>query len=287
MTKTDIITALTFNISWAYQQRTKAGSEEDFVRNCLEKKIICFENCLDIIANINNLHLVGLQEVNTIQIEEDIIKSHVSLNKYVRGTVLHSSASSTVSLIWDSKIFGESRENKVVNLCEGTGENRPCLFVRTSNGYQLICAHFPWIQDEKHLNKVYNSIRNNCFNTVLKTIILADTNDTQTLISKNDPFIFGSQQLSQGLTKKELEAGLISCCWHEQNHSLGWQSFNATGDYILADSSIMQHNYILDEHKEQLASDHRPVLALLKLPRANLCDQCRSNQEKDMCERSN
>ena len=96
------ITALSYNISWANQKNIAAGSEKDFVEMCQKKKIRCFINSLNIIRGIDNLHLIGLQEVNTENLEKTLIKSNKHLNSYTRGAV----GLSSVSLIWNSKIFG-------------------------------------------------------------------------------------------------------------------------------------------------------------------------------------
>ena len=247
------ITALSYNISWANQKNIVAGSEKDFVEMCLKKNIRCFNNSLKIIRSIHNLHLIGLQEVNTDNLEKTLIKSNKHLNSYARGTV----GLSSVSLIWNSKIFGKLKNKRVINLKEG--DQRPCLIIETVKGYQLIAAHFPWIDYNRQLTKVYDLIRLNCFSKSIPTIVLADTNDEYTLISKESPFKIGSYKLSQGLTKTKLKKELISCCWHKKGHKLN--SFVATGDYILAPASMMVKNYIPDSSKDIFASDHRPVLA--------------------------
>lgn len=251
------ITALSYNISWANQKNIAAGSEKDFVEMCQKKKIRCFNNSLKIIRGIDNLHLIGLQEVNTDNLEKTLIKSNKHLNSYTRGAV----GLSSVSLIWNSKIFGKLKNKRVINLKEG--DQRPCLIIETVKGYQLIAAHFPWIDYKRQLNKVYDLIRLNCFSKSMPTIVLADTNDEYTLISKESPFKIGSYKLSQGLTKAKLKKELISCCWHKKGHKLN--SFVATGDYILAPASMMVKNYIPDSYKNILASDHRPVLADLNI----------------------
>ena len=69
------ITALTYNISWATQKNILAGSEKNFVQMCQNKDIKCFDNTIKIIQNIQNLHLIGLQEVNTRNLEKNLIKS--------------------------------------------------------------------------------------------------------------------------------------------------------------------------------------------------------------------
>ena len=251
------ITALSYNISWANQKNIAAGSEKDFVEMCQKKKIRCFNNSLKIIRGIDNLHLIGLQEVNTDNLEKTLIKSNKHLNSYTRGTVELSS----VSLIWNSKIFGKLKNKRVINLKEG--DQRPCLIIETVKGYQLIAAHFPWIDYKRQLNKVYDLIRLNCFSKSMPTIVLADTNDEYTLISKDSPFKIGSYRLSQGLTRNKLKKELISCCWHEKGHKLN--SFVATGDYILAPASMIVKNYISDSYKDIFASDHRPILADLNI----------------------
>jgi len=247
------VTALSYNISWANQKNIAAGSEKDFVEMCQNIGLKCFDNSLKIIKDIDNLHLIGLQEVNTDNLEKKIIKSSKHLNSYSRGTV----GLSSVSLIWNSKVFGKYKNKKVINLKEG--DDRPCLIIETKKGYQLIAAHFPWIDNRKQVNDVYNIIRTHCFTDKIPTIILADTNDEYTLISKENSFKLGRYKLSQGLTKSQLKKNLITCCWHEKGHK--FKSFVATGDYILAPASMMTKNYIPDLYKDIIASDHRPVLA--------------------------
>ena len=251
------ITALTYNISWASQKDVAAGSEKDFVEMCQRIGVRCFANSLRIIMDIDNLHLIGLQEVNTADIERKIIKRSTHLNAYSRGTI----GLSSVSLIWNANIFGARKHKRVINLKDG--EDRPCLIIETEKGYQLIVAHFPWIDDREQLNTVYNNIRTQCFTRKRPTIVLADTNDEYTLISREHPFRIGRYELSQGMTRTQLKKWLISCCWHEKGHR--FKSFAATGDYVLAPSGMMIKNYIPDLYKDMVASDHRPVLADLRI----------------------
>jgi len=251
------VTALSYNISWANQKNILAGSEKDFVQMCQDVDIKCFDNSLKIIKDIENLHLVGLQEVNTKNLENKIIKNSSHLNSYSRGTV----GLSSVSLIWNKHTFGTIKNKKVINLSDK--EDRPCLIILTTKGYQLISAHFPWISYKKQLDDVFKILLDNSFTTKNIPIILADTNDEHTFINKDSPFNFGRFKLSQGLTKSELKKHLISCCWHIKGHK--YQSYDATGDYILAPSSIMIKNYIPDLYRDMLASDHRPVLATLNI----------------------
>lgn len=256
------ITALTYNISWASQNDVAAGSERDFVEMCQYTRVKCFLNSLRIINDIDNLHLIGLQEVNTTDIERKIIKRSKHLNAYSRGTI----GLSSVSLIWNAHLFGARKHKRVINLKDG--EDRPCLIIETQKGYQLIVAHFPWIDDDrKQLNIVYNIIRTQCFTHKRPTIVLADTNDEYTLISREHPFRLGRYELSQGMTRRQLKHTLISCCWHEKGHK--FKSFASTGDYVLAPSGMMIRNYIPDLYKDILASDHRPVLADLRIQNIN------------------
>ena len=251
------VTALTYNISWANQKNIIAGSEKDFVKMCQDVQVKCFTNALKIIKNIKNLQLVGLQEVNTPELENRLIKSCKYLNSFERGTV----GLASVSLIWNNNTFGKIKKKRVINLSEN--DERPCMIILTTKGYQLIVAHFPGIFNIKQLNKVYKLILDNCFSTSYMPIICADTNDEFVLINKKKPFEFGRYKLSQGLTKSKLKKELVSCCWHEKGHK--YKSYVATGDYILAPSSVMVKNYIPELYRDIFASDHRPVLASLKI----------------------
>ena len=96
------------------------------------------------VAN-NTIHIPILQKTSD-NLEKTLIKSNKHLNSYTRGTV----GLSSVSLIWNSKIFGKLKNKRVINLKEG--DQRPCLIIETVKGYQLIAAHFPWIDYKRQLN---------------------------------------------------------------------------------------------------------------------------------------
>jgi hypothetical protein len=251
------ITALTYNISWAVQKNILAGSEKNFVQMCQNKDIKCFDNTIKIIQSIQNLHLIGLQEVNTTNLEKKLIKSLEYCDSFERGKV----GLSSVSLIWNSNIFGKKKVVKTINL--STKDDRPCLYILTTKGYLLISAHFPYFKRRNQLDSIYNLIKTNAPTSICIPIILADTNDAKTLINKNKPFQFGKNKLSQGLTKAKLRKELITCCWHEEGHK--YSPYDATGDYILAPSKIMTKNYIPILYKDIYGSDHRPVLADLQI----------------------
>ena len=246
------VKALSYNISWASQKNITAGSEKDFVEICRQMNIHCFNNCKLIIEDIHDLHIIGLQEVNTDNLDEELIEKCKHLTRFCRGKF----GNSTVSLIWNHEIFGDKVDERVINLKDG--ESRPCLFVNTTKGYQLIVAHFPWIEDQEQINIISNMISENSFEGSIP-IVIADTNDAKTFISKDNPFKINQYELSQGLTKDEIKKQLVSCCWHKKGHQ--YQSFHDTGDYILAPNSIMVKNYIPELYEDFFASDHRPVVA--------------------------
>ena len=257
------ITALTYNLSWATQKNLLAGSEKDFVQICQNADINCFQNSLRIIKSIENLYLVGLQEVNTNGLEKYLIKNCQHLTAFQRGTY----GVSSVSLIWNKEIFGKVVDKVVFNLHihDRDHDHRPCMILLTSNGYQLIVAHFPHFSTKKQLDEIYKIILEHRFNNSLP-IVFADTNDTFTLINKNSPLKLGKYKLSQGMTKSQLKKELLSCCRHNTRlKSIQYKSLDSTGDYILAPSSVIINNYIPDLYKDILASDHRPVLATLNL----------------------
>ena len=219
---------------------------------CRKMNIHCFNNCKLIIEDIHDLHIIGLQEVNTDNLDEELIEKCKHLTSYCRGKFRES----IVSLIWNHEIFGDKVDERVINLKDGEG--RPCLFVNTDKGYQLIVAHFPWIENQEQMDIISNMISKNSFADSIP-IVIADTNDAKTFISKDNPFKINQYELSQGLTKDEIKQQLVSCCWHEKGHQ--YQSFHDTGDYILAPDSIMVKNYIPDLYRDFFASDHRPVVA--------------------------
>lgn len=70
------------------------------------------------------------------------------------------------------------------NLCDG----RTCCIVTTTENIHLIVAHFPWINNQEDINKI-SKIMNTHISPYGPIIILADTNDSETLISSENPLI--------------------------------------------------------------------------------------------------
>ena len=68
-TKKNVINVLTYNMSWATQINKTLGSESDFVEACQEKYpdggITCNENAIKKLKSLDNIRLMGIQEVNS------------------------------------------------------------------------------------------------------------------------------------------------------------------------------------------------------------------------------
>ena len=84
-----VVNALTYNVSWATQSNTMAGSEKDFVQMC--QKIYkskggktCTKNAIKNIGKLQDLNVVFLQEVNS-NIEPSIMKVQPKLKNFKRG----------------------------------------------------------------------------------------------------------------------------------------------------------------------------------------------------------
>jgi hypothetical protein len=132
-------------------------------------------------------------------------------------------------------------------------------------------AHFPWLPDTNAVNKISRIIEAH-ISSDGPIIILADTNDENTLISSTSPLKIKNKELSHGLTVADAKRKLNSCCWHKIGHK--YEHFTATGDYIL--SEIVKDIEIPIEHptnnknEKELYSDHMPVIATVEL--SNLPD---------------
>lgn len=275
------INVLTYNMSWATQQNLTMGSEQDFVEECQKKYKRggkqCTENAIKKIGRLPKLHLMGIQEVNS-NIETKIKNVQSSLNKKERGTI----GRSTISLMWDSSIFGKKIEKCVFNLVDSS-DDRPCLIIMTKikdTIFLLINLHSPW-EVHKLSSSLSKNIRNKCNqniqeafkNTNAKIIVTGDFNDSKSIINKSSPLTFKIKRkkitLKHNKTKRQLKKSLKSCCWHEVGHK--WGHFKDTGDYILTNNKVSQLTmeipkiFAMSKRPDSLFSDHKPVLSKIRV----------------------
>ena len=275
-----LIKVLTYNISWATQVNKVLGSEADFVEACQKEYknggIQCTKNAINNINKLENLDLIGLQEVNS-DIENKIIKSQSNLKKFIKGTI----GVSSVSTLWNPEIFGELLNEETINLIEG--DDRPCLiltFKKNEEIFIIINLHMPHGDKRVHaINALNNLINKNknfkeyIFNKNTKIIMLGDFNDSKTSIDKNNPLVLRNNKksikLKHNKTKLEAKKTLKSCCWHKPNHK--YKYFKDTGDYILVNKNIKQKSIKIPEifrksgRKKRLFSDHMPVMSVLEI----------------------
>ena len=190
--------ALTYNMSWATQSNKVLGSEADFVKACQKKYVnggkTCNENAIKGLKTLKDIHLMGIQEVNS-KIESKIKKVLPKLKKYERGNI----GMSTVSILWDTSIFGRLIDKVVFNLYEDS-DSRPCLILLTKKGkdfFLLINIHAHWNFKylihylSKNLSKLDNQLIKEKFkdkNT--KIIVMGDFNDDKYQITKTKPLSF-------------------------------------------------------------------------------------------------
>jgi endonuclease/exonuclease/phosphatase family metal-dependent hydrolase len=273
-----VIQALTYNLSWASQQKIELGSEEDFVRQCKTIKRDCYDEALKKITElhkISNFDIIGIQEVDDANLVTKICEN-TGLSGWYRGATWNSMAKaySGCAIIWNTATLGTMETSKTINLahvdktdpfkCDG----RTCCIVTTSKDVNLIVAHFPWIESQEDLNKVTETI-NAHISSDGPIIILVDANDGNTLISKDNPLLIKGKSLSHGLSQDQAKATLKSCCWHEKGHKRQWDHFSATGDYILSED--VTHISIPIDHptnepgETDLYSDHMPVIASITI----------------------
>ena len=191
------INVLTYNLSWATQINKVLGSEADFVKEC--QKLYknggktCTENAIKGIQNLKEIHLMGIQEVNS-NIESKIKKIQPNLKKHQRGTY----GRSTVSILWDPNIFGKLTHKMVFNLCNEK-ESRPCLILLTQKDDQfflLINIHASWEFKllpkylTKHLSNSKNIfIKEKFKDKNTKIIVMGDFNDNNCDITKKKTII--------------------------------------------------------------------------------------------------
>jgi len=273
-----IINVLSYNISWATQSNKVLGTEADFVEACQKeyKKggLTCIDNAIQNIKKLDNLDLIGLQEVNS-DIEERIMKVQPHLTKFKRGKV----GIAVVSLLWNPDAFGELIADETFNLIKN--DDRPCLilvFKKEEQVFVVINLHSPGPFHKtregvlkmlyKHINKNI-VIKKSIFDSNAKIIMTGDFNDYTTSINKNKPLVLKTVKLSHLKTKAQTQKTLKSCCWHKPNHPDKY--FTNTSDYILVNKNIKQKTLKIPDlfrkagRVNRLFSDHMPVISALEI----------------------
>ena len=262
---------MTYNLSWASQKGLSTGSEADFVDQCINKKRVCFKEALKKINelhDIENFDVIGIQEAEHPDLVNDL-KSITNLQGWYRGATWNSTAKvySGCAIFWNTDKLGKMMSCKTINLAkptpDGNCDARTCCIVTTSKNINLIVAHFPWINTSLDIFNI-TSLLNEHISSTGPIIILADTNDSKTLITKDKPLTIKGRQLSHGLTREDAIKSLKSCCWHKINHK-SYKHYDDTGDYIL--SEFVENIKIPittprnDIEETDLYSDHMPVTA--------------------------
>jgi endonuclease/exonuclease/phosphatase family metal-dependent hydrolase len=269
------VQALTYNLSWASQENKLLGSEEDFVRRCNYLKRNCYKEALNKIEELHNeinFDVIGIQEVADPELVTEIRK-RTGLQGWYRGATWNNEARaySGCAIFWNTGLLGTMASSKTINLAQpdddGKCDARTCCIINTTNDINLIVAHFPWLNNKDDVSNISKIISMHISSNG-PIIILADTNDSKTLISKENPLIIKNKALSHGLMEQEAKTILKSCCWHESIHEK-YKHLADTGDYILSENVeniripiIRPTNYKTDK---RLYSDHMPVIATVIL----------------------
>ena len=265
------VSALTYNLSWASQKKVVAGSEADFVEACINKKIDCYKEALKKIKFLHysyKFDVIGIQEVEDPDLVTSICEN-TGLDGWYRGATWHNKEKiySGCAIMWNTQTLGTMVTGKTINLAPVDKDARTCIIITTTKAINLIVAHFPWLTTRLDVLAVTDII-NAHITSNGPIIILADTNDYNTFITKLTPLIIKNKSLSHGLSKTEARQFLKSCCWHKTGHE--YPNFNDTGDYILSENvkliEIPSHHPSNDDKEMALYSDHMPVIATILLP---------------------
>jgi endonuclease/exonuclease/phosphatase family metal-dependent hydrolase len=269
------IQALTYNLSWASQKKVVAGSEADFVEQCISIKRDCYAEALKKITELHKtfkFDIIGIQEVEDANLVTTICKN-TGLSGWYRGATWNSIANiySGCAIIWNTNTLGTMETSKTINLAHVDKNNkfkcdaRTCCIVTTSKDVNLIVAHFPWLNTREDIFAITEIIDAH-ISSHGPIIILADTNDSKTLISNEFPLIIKNKALSHGLSKKEAREVLNSCCWHKKKEKVeDYDHLTDTGDYILSENvrniRIPISHPTNEPSETELYSDHMPVIA--------------------------
>jgi len=273
------VKALTYNLSWASQKNVVMGSEEDFVRHCRSINRNCYEEAL---TKIEELHkeikfdVIGIQEVEDPKLVSKICEI-TGLQGWYRGATWHhpKNVYSGCAIFWNTDTLGTIASCKTINLAqlddtedELVWDARTCCIINTTMDINLIVAHFPWLTSDDDVRKISEIITTHISSNG-PIIILADTNDSKTFISKEHPLVIKNKALSHGLSKQDAQKMLTSCCWHEKDHPKNYGHLTDTGDYILSENvqniKIQIPKPTNDSTEATLFSDHMPVVATVIL----------------------
>ena len=262
----------------AEEEYPPRASEADFVEQCKRVDRNCYAKALDQLAEIKHVDVLGIQEAEDPELQHKIMSKMKDLDSYYRVGVWNGGIKKYVGalLLWNSKTLGAQDDAVTINLNTNNTDGRACGIVRTTSGVTLIVGHFPWLNNKEDKEKVERLISRHVKDANSNIIVVADTNDANTLIHSGSPLQIGSHKLSQNKTREELKKHLKTCCWHEPNHKYG--HYMDTGDYVLA-KNVININIPFtplpgnDPTVQELFSDHAPVMATveldLNLPRAN------------------
>ena len=240
----------------------------------------CYVEALDQLAGIQDVDVLGIQEAEDPELQDEIMRRIPGLDTYYRVGVWNGGIKGYVGalLLWNSEVLGAQDDAITINLNTDNTDGRACGIVRTTKGVTLIVGHFPWLNEEEDKTNVERLISRHVKDANSNIIVVADTNDAKTMIHSGSPLEIGSHKLSQNRTRKELMKDLKTCCWHKPNHEKNYGHYTDTGDYVLAKNVIdikipftpLPGN---DPSVQELFSDHAPVMATveldLNLPRAN------------------
>lgn len=274
-----LIKVLSYNVSWATQSNQTLGTEADFVTACqLHYKsggIKCNANAIKNVGKLDKLDLIGLQEINSPDIEKRLMKVQPQLTKFKRGII----GLANIALLWNPDVFGKLIAEATFNLV--TDDDRPCLVLvlkKDEQIYVLINLHSPGPFNEKktkvmkafyaHINKI-PLIKASLFDPNAKIIMTGDFNDNKTSVTKTKPLIIKTLKLNHMKTKAQAHKTLKTCCWHEPGHK--YKYFSDTGDYILVNKNIKQRSIFIPPlfrvagRPNRLFSDHMPVMSLLEI----------------------
>ena len=271
------VQALTYNLSWASQKNIVAGSEEDFVRQCQSINRNCYEEALKKITELHKefqFDIIGIQEVDHPELVSEICKI-TGLKGWSRGATWNSEAKaySGCAIFWNIGTLGTMASCKTINLAQlddkkDEWDARTCCIINTTKDINLIVAHFPWLTSNDDVRKISEIISTHISSNG-PIIILADSNDSKTFISNDNPLIIKNKALSHGLTKQDAKKHLTSCCWHIKDHPKKYGHLTSTGDYILSENvkniTIPIPKPSNNINETMLYSDHMPVVATVIL----------------------
>lgn len=277
-----VVSAVSYNLSFAVARHQEMGSEAQFIREkCTKDKMCRTAAVKSLMYMTDKASLFGFQEYvpwydkvakrRDLKFDRGAHVEKVSTafligpgtkikNLFASGSVpealmgvVQYNFFESVLTCWDSNIFGKATQSTCFNLTNSETDIRPCHVIKTASGIVLVNMHMPHNFTPVALQSKIES-QASFAHGARAVILLGDFNDVRGLwLGSGSIDIFG-------LKVKKPADSVLSCCY-DTNYAF-------TGDYVLSSFETTAIKRVLPNGqtvttqptRDQIGrSDHEPV----------------------------